>query len=178
MGKDPVSNHRPSANSSSKLPELPTQVNPETLERLQWLGYVLDNAIPIPGTNYRVGLDPLLGLLPAGGDVISGVLSAYIVLESARAGVSRKTLWQMVFNILMEVLVGSVPALGDLFDASWKANARNISLLESHLALPQSSPRADRKFSILLMVVLALIILLSVSISALLLWLVISAFGG
>lgn len=124
-----------------------------TLQRLRRISYLLDNSIPIPGIG-RVGLDPLLGLLPGAGDTISGVLSAYIVWEAARLGLPRDTLVKMVKNIMLETILGSVPMLGDLFDATWKSNARNIVLLEDHLQTPQHHPTDWRFVALLLGVVL------------------------
>ncbi|MEA5462930.1 DUF4112 domain-containing protein [Leptothoe sp. PORK10 BA2] len=120
------------------------------LRRLRNLSHVLDNAIAIPGLNYRVGLDPLFGLLPGGGDLMAGLISIYVVAEAARIGVPAATLGRMGLNILTEVLVGAVPMIGDLFDVVWKANARNVDLLERHLRDPIPSRRADKLFAIVL----------------------------
>lgn len=124
------------------------------LQRIRRLSHVLDNAIGIPGTRIRFGLDPLLGLLPGGGDTASAVLSAYIVFEAARFGVPRELLMQMVGNLLLDATVGSVPVLGDLFDVTWKANTRNMALLESHLGTPASQRKVDYAVLIVLAIVL------------------------
>lgn len=159
---------------------IPPVVNPRyaSLQRLRQLSHVLDNAIPIPGTGYRIGLDPILGLLPGAGDTVAGALSAYIVVEAARMGVPRETLLRMASNIVLEVVLGSVPMLGDIFDATWKANARNIELLENHVDLPQSGQVGDRKFLILLIIGLAIVIIGFATFSVLLVRLLISAIGG
>lgn len=131
------------------------------LERLRRIGFLLDNAIRIPGTRFRIGLDPLLGLIPGGGDTAGLLLSAFIVLEAAQMGASKSALSTMAFNVLLETLVGTVPGVGDLFDATWKSNIRNIQLLEQHLDLdvPQAAPARNRWFAILLIMglVIALI---------------------
>ncbi|NJL40441.1 MAG: DUF4112 domain-containing protein [Leptolyngbyaceae cyanobacterium SM1_4_3] len=145
---------------------------------MRQLSHVLDNAIPIPGTGYRIGLDPILGLLPGAGDTVAGVLSAYIVVEAARMGVPRETLLRMASNIVLEVVLGSVPMLGDLFDATWKANARNIALLESHVDVPQSNRAGDHTFLILLILGLAVIILGFATFSVLMVRLLLSAISG
>jgi len=103
------------------------------LKRLQGFSHLLDRALPIPGTPYRFGLDPILGLLPGGGDFIGAAFSAYIIWESARVGIPRETIGKMAFNIILEMAVGVVPVLGDLVDVAWKANVKNVELLESHL---------------------------------------------
>lgn len=125
------------------------------MQRLRRLSFLLDNAIQIPGTPYRIGLDPIIGLIPGGGDTAGLVLSAFIVLEAAQMGASKSTLSNMAFNILLETLAGTVPGLGDLFDAAWKSNVRNIKLLEQHLDLPQPTPARNRWFAILLIIGLA-----------------------
>lgn len=149
-----------------------------TLQRLRRLSYLLDNAIPIPGTGYRVGLDPLIGLLPGAGDTVAGALSAYIVVEAARLGLPRAALIRMTSNILLETVLGSVPFLGDLFDATWKANAKNMALLEDHLRLPRTSRRADRFFIFLLVAILMAVIIGFATFSILIVRLLLSALGG
>ncbi len=137
------------------------------LRRLRNLSHVLDNAISIPGLNYRVGLDPLIGLLPGGGDLMAGLISIYVVAEAARMGVPAATLGRMGLNILTEVLVGAVPMLGDLFDVIWKANARNVDLLERHLRHPLPSRRADKLFAIVLIAGLLIVVLGAATLSLL-----------
>ncbi|SDZ89321.1 protein of unknown function [Haloplanus vescus] len=105
------------------------------VRRMRFVAHVLDESVRIPGTSFRVGLDPILGLLPVVGDVASGCLSLYIVLESARLGVSNRTLVRMLANIALDVVAGSVPLVGDLFDAAWRANTRNVALALADLGL-------------------------------------------
>ncbi|NJR39129.1 MAG: DUF4112 domain-containing protein [Leptolyngbyaceae cyanobacterium CSU_1_4] len=131
------------------------------LERLRSFSRLLDNAIALPGTPYRVGLDPLLGLIPGGGDTVGLVLSCLIVFEASRLGASPKTLGQMTFNVLLETLVGTVPGIGDLFDVVWKSNSRNMKLLDEHLGVQPAAPtigHRNRGFTILLLVGLVLAI--------------------
>ena len=116
--------------------EVPPSASPDeraALRRTQTVARVLDEAIPVPGTNYRIGLDSLVGLLPVSGDLVTGLIGLYIVGEAARVGVPRNVLAQMVGNIAIDVAIGSVPAIGDLFDAAWKANVRNVELFEEHV---------------------------------------------
>ncbi|BAU64259.1 hypothetical protein STA3757_16300 [Stanieria sp. NIES-3757] len=129
------------------------------LHNLRRLSHLLDNAIPIPGTKYRIGLDPILGLLPGGGDTVTGALGAYIVVEAARMGLPKAVLWQMVGNILLDSVVGSVPVVGDFFDIGWKANVKNIALLERHLHLSSPHRISDRIFLVGLILVLAIIVI-------------------
>ena len=114
------------------------------LERVRRIATLLDNAIPIPGTRYRVGLDPLLGLLPGIGDAVGAVMAGYILIEAARLGVPRSVLLRMLLNIGVDSAVGAVPGRGDLFDFVWKADAKNLSLLQRHLGEPVATRRASR----------------------------------
>lgn len=116
--------------------ELPAHVSPDeraALERTRAVARLLDEAIPVPGTNRRIGLDPLIGLFPVSGDVVTGAVGLYIVAEAALVGVERAVLGRMVGNVALDVAIGSVPAIGDLFDAAWKANVKNVELFEEHL---------------------------------------------
>ena len=104
------------------------------LKRTRAAATFLDEAFRVPGTNYRVGADPILSIVPVSGDVAGAVLSMYIVGEAARIGVPGKTLAQMVVNISIDTASGSIPVLGTVADAAFKANRRNVELIEEHLA--------------------------------------------
>lgn len=104
------------------------------LRRLRGLARLLDSSFRIPGTRMRGGLDPLLGLIPGVGDAVGAAMSLYLVAEAARLGVSRAVLARMIGNVALESAVGLVPLLGDAFDFYYKANRRNIRLLETALA--------------------------------------------
>ena len=129
------------------------------LNRLAWL---LDSSIRVPGTDFRIGLDAVLGLLPGGGDVAGVILSSYIVLEAARMGVPRRTLLRMIGNVAVEGLAGAVPVAGDLFDAAWKANQRNVVLLNEWLDVPGTRPTAGPTPVLLVLVALLGVIALTV----------------
>lgn len=94
----------------------------------------LDNKIVLPG-GFRIGFDGLIGLIPGIGDTIGTMLSFYIVTQAARLGASVTTLIRMIGNILIELIVGSIPIVGDLFDFVWKANVRNIELLDRQIKI-------------------------------------------
>lgn len=114
--------------------EIPDSVDEAALERMETVAYVFDESIRIPGIGVRVGVDPILGTLPIAGDVVSAFFSLYIVAESAYLGVSFTTLLRMLANITIDVAGGSVPYVGDVFDALWKANKRNVELALHDLA--------------------------------------------
>jgi hypothetical protein len=113
------------------------------LERVQGLARLLDTSIALPG-GLRIGWDAVIGLIPGLGDGAGAVLSAYIVLQALRLGAPREVLTRMVGNVALEALVGAVPLFGDVFDAAFKANVRNVRLLEAHLAAPGTTRRASR----------------------------------
>jgi hypothetical protein len=104
------------------------------LARVERLSTLLDSAFRIPGTSRRVGIDPIVGLVPVLGDGTGLVLSLYVVLEAWLAGVRRRTLVRMLANVAVDAAVGAVPLVGDLFDAVWKANERNVALFRRELA--------------------------------------------
>jgi hypothetical protein len=106
------------------------------LRRLERLAVVLDSAIVVPGTRFRFGVDALLGLFPGGGDVVGAALSVYVIVEAARLGVPASALVRMVGNVVADTALGAIPVAGDLFDAYWKANLRNIEILRAHLGAP------------------------------------------
>lgn len=134
-------------------------VNEREVERARLLTRVLDDAVRVPGTEFRIGLDPVIGLIPGAGDLVTGVMSAYLLVVARRAGASNAVLLRMLANLGIDALVGAVPLLGDLFDAGYKANRRNMRIIEEHLARPASTRRASRG-------VVALVLLLAVGLTA------------
>jgi hypothetical protein len=112
------------------------------LARMRFLSRLLDNAILLPG-GYRIGLDPLLGLLPGAGDFLGGTLSLWLIYDAARLGISKRTLARMGLNVLLDTTVGAVPVVGDVMDALWKSNARNMRLVEAEYKPGQR----DRSFA-------------------------------
>ena len=103
------------------------------LARLERLVRLLDESIQIPGTGYRIGLDALVGLIPAAGDGLMALVSLYIVWRGQQLGARRRTVMRMLWNVVVDLLVGTVPVAGDVFDAWWKANLRNLELLRADL---------------------------------------------
>jgi hypothetical protein len=148
--------------------------HPAALKRVQIVSHVLDNAIPIPGTPYRVGLDPILGLLPGGGDMVGTVASVYIVAECLRFGLPKETLLRMLTNLSIDLMAGSVPVVGDFVDASWKANSKNLKLLQAHIDNPVPQRAADKRFAwfvaFALIGVLAIALLLAFLIAQVVFW--------
>ncbi len=128
------------------------------LGRLQRLAWILDRSIPVG--RWRIGLDPIIGIIPGAGDWIGAMLSLYVLYEGARLGVPARVLTRMGGNILVETILGAIPFLGDLFDFVWQANTRNLALIEAHYR-PALPPRSLRRIGLAVggfaMVILGLI---------------------
>lgn len=129
-------------------PPKPAPTAPETvpkpLVRARTIARVMDDSIPIPFTNWRIGLDPLLGFLPGMGDWIGWAISFNLMVAAAQLGASASVLLRMLGNLTIDAIVGVVPLFGDLFDAGWKANVRNLKLLEQHVSDPATATRGSR----------------------------------
>ena len=128
---------------------------------LRRLAYVLDDLFRVPGTNFRFGLDALLGLIPGGGDLAGGALSAYTLIVAAQAGAPASVMLRMGANILVDTAVGAVPLLGDLFDAGFKANRRNVALLQRYIDDPAPVRRSSRMLLALILLALVVMFLLA-----------------
>jgi hypothetical protein len=134
----------------------------ETRRRLKQVAWLLDSSIPIPGTRLSIGLEALVGLVPFIGDLVGVLLSSYILAEAARLGAGKGVLARMAFNVALEGLVGLIPVAGDVFDAAWKANQRNVRLLDAWLERPRRAERSSRLF-----LAGAIVLLLAVAAAAL-----------
>lgn len=122
------------------------------------LARLLDTAIRIPGTNIRLGLDAVLGLIPGAGDAVGALLSSYIILAAARQGAPRAVLLRMIGNVAIDSVIGAVPVLGDIFDIAFKSNARNAALLERVAVQPEAVAKSSRRVGILLVVGLLVVL--------------------
>jgi Domain of unknown function (DUF4112) len=134
---------------------------------LQRLEILLDEAFRVPGTGIRFGIDGIIGLVPGLGDALAGLLSLVIPFAAWARGVPYITLVRMAANLALDVLVGSIPLFGDIFDIAFKANRRNYLLMQRHLAQPRRHTWRDWAFLLLIALVLALVIAIPV---ALVLW--------
>jgi hypothetical protein len=111
--------------------------NPRTeqsLARLDALAKLFDSAFVIPGTNIRMGLDGIIGLVPIAGDLVSALMSSYLIWEARQLGASRWVIGRMMTNTLIDTTIGAIPLLGDAFDIAFRTNMRNLTLLRKHLA--------------------------------------------
>jgi hypothetical protein len=105
---------------------------PNRVKNLELLSRIMDSQFSIPGTNFRFGLDPLIGLVPGAGDVVTFFISGFMVMILAQNGASGFLLARMMLNVMIDSLVGSIPFLGDLFDFGFKANQANLRLMREH----------------------------------------------
>ncbi len=103
------------------------------LARLRRLAWIMDGAFRLPGSKFRFGLNSLIGLPPVAGDALLGAISLYIVYEGYRLGLSRAELVRMLGNVAVETAMGAVPVVGDLFDVAFKANLRNLAIIDEHV---------------------------------------------
>jgi hypothetical protein len=106
----------------------------EQLAQLEWIADLLDSRFVIPGTNVRFGLDGVIGLVPIAGDIISALISFYLISRASELGLSPWVKTRMIWNVALDTVVGAVPVLGDMFDVSFKSNRRNIALAKRYLA--------------------------------------------
>ncbi len=108
--------------------------SPEAIRaRIEALEAVLERAITVPGTNYKVGLDAIIGLIPIGGDIIAGLLSTYIIWEARNLGMSKWALARMAGNTVFDTAIGAIPLLGDAVDFVFRSNTRNLRIIRKHL---------------------------------------------
>lgn len=129
----------------------------------------LDRRFTIPGTGIRFGIDPILGLIPGAGDWFAGVISLYFLIQAAIKGGSSAVLGRMFINILLDVLIGSIPVLGDLFDVYWKANLRNARILDK---LKQNSEKTTSESRLWIWLVLILLSIILIGILLLIGWVI------
>ena len=105
-----------------------------SVARVEALARLMDSQFKFPGTDVKFGLDAVIGIVPVAGDLISQIISSYIIWEARRLGVSRLTMARMIGNSVIDTLIGSIPVAGDAFDVIFRANLKNLSLLKAHLA--------------------------------------------
>lgn len=132
-----------------------TPADERRLDGFRRIAQLLDSAFPVPGTSYRIGLDPIVGLLPGIGDLISPLFTIALLLEARELGVPKVVQARMLFNVAIDTVVGTVPVLGDLFDFAWKANDKNLALLERHAREIRAGAASDYAFVALMVVLVA-----------------------
>ena len=131
--------------------------NPQNLDALRRWAVLLDSAFRVPGTSIRFGLDAIVGLIPGLGDISTPAFAALILLQAVRMRLPVVVQARMVLNAALDMLMGLVPLLGDVADVAWKANMRNLALLERHARPGVPPARGDYWFVVVCIAVLALI---------------------
>jgi hypothetical protein len=131
----------------------------------KWLALVMDEFLRFPGTRFRFGLDPIIGLIPGLGDTASALISAFSLVYAARCGVPRITLARMSLNILINEIVGIIPGVGDAFSFWFKSNVRNYQLLQAHLGTSNRARKSDWIFVTLILGLLFLVVATGIVVS-------------
>lgn len=149
--------------------EIPTEIT-EASKRAQRVAWILDSWIPLP-FGFRIGLDAIIGLFPAFGDSLGGILSSYIIAEAVKAGLPFSIITRMILNVLFDMCVGAIPIVGNLLDFSIKANRKNAALFESYIM----QPRKTKKRSSAIVVAVVLLFLCCVAAIGYLIFLIFGA---
>jgi hypothetical protein len=135
-------------------------LTPEQQQRLKALrafSDLLDSAFVVPGTSYRIGLDPIIGLIPMIGDLVSPLFTIGVLWQGRDLGIPKVVQLRMIFNAAIDALIGMIPIAGDVFDFAWKSNQMNIALLERHAYEEHRASAGDWLF-VVSMILLVLLI--------------------
>jgi hypothetical protein len=133
---------------------------PRGLKHLDAMAKLMDGQFRIPGTDFRFGLDSLIGLIPGVGDLSTFAVSGYMLTIMVKNGASGFVLARMILNILVDALFGSIPILGDLFDVAFKANMRNMRLMKEHYQEGRHRGSAWKVLVPVMIVLFALVVLI------------------
>ncbi len=131
----------------------------------RWIALLMDNLIRVPGTKFRIGIDPLIGLIPGIGDTGSAMVSALALLQAARQGLPKIILARMSVNILLNELIGIIPVVGDAFSFWFKSNARNHQLIKEHVGGRRKAGRSDWIFVFGILVLLGVLVAAGIMVS-------------
>ncbi|HSP46145.1 MAG TPA: DUF4112 domain-containing protein [Chthoniobacterales bacterium] len=131
----------------------------------KWIAFVMDEVIRVPGTKFRFGLDPLIGLIPGIGDTSSALVSAFALFQAVRLGVPKILLMRMTLNVLVNEVIGVVPVIGDAFSFWFKSNARNYEIIKTHRLGPSVPRRSDWLFVVGVLLLLVVIVCVGIAVS-------------
>src|SRR5258705_13931916 len=131
-----------------------TRGHEQRLEALRRISELLDSAFVVPGTNYRIGLDPIIGLIPMVGDLASPLFTIGLLWQAYDLGLPKVVQLRMIFNAAIDALIGAIPVAGDLFDFGWKSNQKNFALLERHAYEERRAGVADWLFVVAMIALL------------------------
>ena len=120
--------------------------------RIGRVTHVLDELVSVPGTPIKVGLDPVIGVIPIAGDALAALVGLWVILEASRFGIPRVVLGRMVANLVVDLGIGAIPLIGDAYDLFFRSNSRNLELFRRHALDPGASTRGEQAFFIGLVV--------------------------
>jgi hypothetical protein len=144
----------------------------------KWIALIMDDFFRLPGTKFRFGLDPIIGLLPGIGDTASAIISVFALIAAARRGIPKILLARMSINILINEIVGIIPGLGDAFSFWFKSNVRNYELLKRHSVRPGRSRKSDWIFVFAVLALVFVIVLAGLLVSTFVLYEIAKMLGG
>ena len=145
--------------------------------RLHRVTHLLDDLVPIPGTGQRLGVDPVIGLIPIVGDVTAAAIGGWVILEAARFGIPRVALARMIVNLTVDLAIGLIPIIGDLFDIVSRSNSANLDIFRRHALDPDATRTDHRAFFVGLALLLVGVIWLTAWLAARLIEAVLGLFG-
>jgi hypothetical protein len=120
--------------------------------RIGRVTHVLDELVSVPGTPIKIGLDPVIGIIPVAGDAIAALVGVWVILEASRFGIPRVVLGRMIANLVVDLGIGAIPLIGDAYDLFFRSNSRNLDLFRRHALDPGASTRGEQAFFIGLVV--------------------------
>lgn len=140
--------------------------------RIGRMTHLLDELIEVPGTSIKLGLDPVIGLIPVAGDALSALAGGWVILEASRFGLPRVVLARMVVNLALDLGIGAIPLLGDAYDLLFRSNSRNLELFRKHALDPAASTRGEQALFIGLgLLIVGIVWLVVMAMSTLVGWL-------
>jgi uncharacterized protein DUF4112 len=131
-------------------------------QRIGRVTRVLDELVSVPGTPIKVGLDPLIGLIPVAGDAFAALVGSWVILEASRFGIPKVVLGRMVANLVVDLGIGAIPLIGDLYDVAFRSNRRNLDLFRRHALDPGASTRGEEAFFLGLVLLIVGVVVLAV----------------
>ncbi len=120
--------------------------------RIGRVTHVLDELVSVPGTSIKVGLDPVIGVIPIAGDALAALVGVWVILEASRFGIPRVVLGRMLANLVLDLGIGAIPLIGDAYDLFFRSNSRNLALFRRHALDPGASTRGEQAFFVGLLV--------------------------
>jgi hypothetical protein len=171
----PQTGSAPAEDEPSSIREV-LEKRAKTSKAIAWL---LDECITIPGTKIRFGLDPILGLIPGGGETVSSIVGIFLLGDASRRGIPFRTLLKMGGNVLLNAGVGAVPGLGDIFSFWFKSNTRNFTLLRHYIESPDGKQAQGGWWPLLFVLgIVAIVVFMNIAAWLFAIWIIHQLFGS